>query len=108
MLWNLLAGLKDSSSLVDMKAFENPSLDLNSPLADTQKSLSDNEFAKRSNSRRSTDRISPTIYSLADLQAATLSFSASRLLGQGNIGRTYKAKSADGKVHLCLENFAFI
>ncbi|THU63701.1 hypothetical protein C4D60_Mb01t18590 [Musa balbisiana] len=90
--------LKDSSSLVDMKAFENPSLDLNSPLADTQKSLSDNEFAKRSNSRRSTDRISPTIYSLADLQAATLSFSASRLLGQGNIGRTYKAKSADGKV----------
>ncbi|CAL9759717.1 unnamed protein product [Musa acuminata subsp. burmannicoides] len=92
------AGLKDSSSSVDMKAFENPSLDLKTPLADTQKPLSDNQFAKRSNSRRSTDHISPTIYSLADLQAATLSFSASRLLGQGNIGRTYKAKSADGKV----------
>ncbi|GMH03886.1 hypothetical protein Nepgr_005725 [Nepenthes gracilis] len=39
-----------------------------------------------------------TCYGLTDLQAATGSFATGRLLGEGTIGRVYRAKFADGKV----------
>ncbi|URE20761.1 strubbelig-receptor family [Musa troglodytarum] len=92
------AELKDSSSSIDIKALETSSMELKPPAADTQKSYNDNEFADKLNSTGSTDPVSLTIYALADLQAATGSFSSSCLLGQGNIGCVYKAKFNDGKV----------
>lgn len=39
-----------------------------------------------------------TLYTLAGLQTATSNFAMSRLLGEGSIGRVYKAKRPDGKV----------
>ncbi|URE20756.1 strubbelig-receptor family [Musa troglodytarum] len=90
--------LKDSSSSIDIKALETSSMELKPPAADTQKSYNDNEFADKLNSTGSTDPVSLTIYALADLQAATGSFSSSCLLGQGNIGCVYKAKFNDGKM----------
>ncbi|CAL9125109.1 protein STRUBBELIG-RECEPTOR FAMILY 5-like isoform X1 [Musa acuminata AAA Group] len=95
---NKFTGLKDSSSSIDIKAIETSSMDLKPPAAETQKTYNDNEFANKLNSRGSTDPVSLTIYALADLQAATGSFSSSHLLGQGNIGCVYKAKFNDGKV----------
>ncbi|KAM1240678.1 hypothetical protein ACFX15_045428 [Malus domestica] len=49
-------------------------------------------FARRSTS------VKATAYALADLQVATANFSPARLLGQGSIGRVYRAKYDDGKV----------
>ncbi|CAL9194967.1 unnamed protein product [Musa hybrid cultivar] len=95
---NEFTGLKDSSSSIDIKAIETSSMELKPPAAETQKTYNDNEFANKLNSRGSTDPVSLTIYALADLQAATGSFSSSHLLGQGNIGCVYKAKFNDGKV----------
>ncbi|RWW59080.1 hypothetical protein BHE74_00034000 [Ensete ventricosum] len=94
---NLFIGLKDTSS-VGLKATETATIGLKAPFADTQKLFNDNDFANKFNSRRNTDLISLPTYSLADLQAATLNFSSSSLLGHGNIGQVYKAKFADGKV----------
>ncbi|CAL9046421.1 protein STRUBBELIG-RECEPTOR FAMILY 5-like [Musa acuminata AAA Group] len=94
---NEFAGVKDTSS-VGLKATETATTGLKEPFADTQKSFTDNDFTNTLNSRRNTDLISFPTYSVADLQAATLNFSSSSLLGQGNIGQVYKAKFADGKV----------
>lgn len=47
----------------------------------------------------STSKISATRYSIADLQIATDSFSAENLLGEGSIGRVYRAQFPNGKVH---------
>ncbi|XP_019193233.1 PREDICTED: protein STRUBBELIG-RECEPTOR FAMILY 7-like [Ipomoea nil] len=47
-----------------------------------------------------TARISATQYSIADLQIATDSFSAENLLGEGSIGRVYRAQFEDGKVRV--------
>ncbi|RRT50909.1 hypothetical protein B296_00051433, partial [Ensete ventricosum] len=93
----LFIGLKDTSS-VGLKATETATIGLKAPFADTQKLFNDNDFANKFNSGRNTDLISLPTYSLADLQAATLNFSSSSLLGHGNIGQVYKAKFADGKV----------
>ncbi|CAB4302630.1 unnamed protein product [Prunus armeniaca] len=49
-------------------------------------------FARRSTSVKATN------YALADLQVATANFAPARLLGQGTIGRVYRAKYDDGKV----------
>ncbi|KAH0982215.1 hypothetical protein GBA52_009392 [Prunus armeniaca] len=48
-------------------------------------------FARRSTSVKATN------YALADLQVATANFAPARLLGQGTIGRVYRAKYDDGK-----------
>ncbi|CAN4098046.1 unnamed protein product [Withania somnifera] len=42
-------------------------------------------------------------YPLADLQNATSNFASSRLLGEGSIGRVYKAKYPDGRDGKCTE-----
>lgn len=48
-------------------------------------------------------------YSLADLQTATGNFATGRLLGEGSIGRVYRAKYPDGRVCLLTSspNFFF-
>ncbi|XP_010913801.1 protein STRUBBELIG-RECEPTOR FAMILY 5 isoform X2 [Elaeis guineensis] len=91
-------GLKESSSSIDIKALETPlSMGLRPP-PEPYKVFSDNEFAVKLNPKHNTNAVSITAYSLVDLQAATGSFSASCLLGQGTIGSVYKTKYADGKV----------
>ncbi|GAV78063.1 Pkinase domain-containing protein/LRRNT_2 domain-containing protein/LRR_6 domain-containing protein/LRR_8 domain-containing protein [Cephalotus follicularis] len=82
----------NSSTSIDMKALQRsssirPSL-----------SLSDNEFASRLNSKRISTSIGAASHTLADLQTATANFATGRLLGEGSIGRVYKAKYTDGKV----------
>ena len=75
---------------------KSPSITKSAP-SSGMKSFSDNEFANRLNARRSTS-IRTTPYLLPDLQTATANFAPARLLGQGSIGRVYRAKYADGKV----------
>lgn len=76
----------------------------NPPSISLKQSFSDNEFANRINSRRSTS-VRAVAYALSDLQSATANFAAGRLVGQGSLGRVYRAKYADGKVsvrmHIC-------
>ncbi|KAF3432314.1 hypothetical protein FNV43_RR27054 [Rhamnella rubrinervis] len=78
------------------------SIDINialqkSPSVSLKQSFSDNEFANRLHSRRSTS-FRAISYALSDLQSATANFAAGRLLGEGSLGRVYRAKYPDGKV----------
>ncbi|KAG6579708.1 Protein STRUBBELIG-RECEPTOR FAMILY 5, partial [Cucurbita argyrosperma subsp. sororia] len=67
------------------------------PPFDAVKPSGDTQLASRLSSRRSTS-VRVISYSLADLQTATANFATGRLLGEGSIGRVYKAKYGDGKV----------
>ncbi|KAK6915229.1 Leucine-rich repeat-containing N-terminal, plant-type [Dillenia turbinata] len=89
----------DSSSSLDIKSLQkSPSIGMKPPPPPPcSKSFSDNEFANRPNVKRSVS-FHAVAYSLADLQAATGNFATGRLLGEGSVGRVYRAKYADGKV----------
>ncbi|KAG6730640.1 hypothetical protein I3843_01G085700 [Carya illinoinensis] len=88
----------DSSASIDIKSLQNsPSSCPKRASSDFKQSYDDNEFANRLNSKRSTS-VRAISYSLADLQLATGNFATGRLLGEGSIGRIYRAKYADGKV----------
>uniref|UniRef100_A0A5B7BFF0 Protein kinase domain-containing protein n=1 Tax=Davidia involucrata TaxID=16924 RepID=A0A5B7BFF0_DAVIN len=88
----------DSSSSIPVKGLQTfPSIGLKPPPSDRVKSFNDNEFVNHMNVKRSSS-IRVTCYSLADLQTATGNFATGRLLGEGSIGRVYRAKYADGKV----------
>ncbi|KAF5191241.1 Strubbelig-receptor family [Thalictrum thalictroides] len=67
------------------------------PTTEKMSSLSDAEFASRLNLKKSTS-IRAVPYTLSDLQSATGNFATGRLLGEGSIGRVYRAKYPDGKV----------
>ncbi|KAM0892872.1 hypothetical protein ACQ4PT_025485 [Festuca glaucescens] len=88
------------TSSVEMQSLEkSTSMDCKTPPAVPRKSMNDNEFEnKLNNSRRILDPISMVSYSSSDLQAATSSWHSSRLIGQGTVGRVYKAKYAGGQV----------
>ncbi|KAK4587615.1 hypothetical protein RGQ29_018860 [Quercus rubra] len=88
----------DSSASIDIKTLQkSPSVGFKLPPPEFQQTYNDNEFANLLNARRSTS-LRATSYSLADLQLATANFASGRLLGEGCIGRVYRAKYADGKV----------
>ncbi|KAK3009841.1 hypothetical protein RJ639_010481 [Escallonia herrerae] len=74
-----------------------PSIGLKPPPSERIKSFSDKQFAQHMNVKRSSS-IRVACYSLADLQAATGNFAMGRLLGEGSLGRVYRAKCSDGKV----------
>ncbi|CAN0880308.1 Protein STRUBBELIG-RECEPTOR FAMILY 5 [Linum grandiflorum] len=83
----------ESTNSLDMKTLQKP------PPYDFAQSLNDNEFASRLNSKRgAAGARAPIPYALSDLQGATSSFAPGRLLGEGTLGRVYRAKYADGKV----------
>ncbi|XP_057514879.1 protein STRUBBELIG-RECEPTOR FAMILY 5 [Actinidia eriantha] len=93
-------GLKssDSSSALSVKGLQTSlSVGLKPSPSDHTKSFNDNEFVNHMGIKRSSS-IRVTCYSLADLQTATGNFATGRLLGEGTIGRVYKAKYPDGKV----------
>ncbi|XP_057988900.1 protein STRUBBELIG-RECEPTOR FAMILY 5 isoform X2 [Hevea brasiliensis] len=88
----------ESFDSIDTKTLQkSPSIGYKPPHSDFAQSLNDNEFASRLNASRSTS-IHAVPYSLADLQTATGNFAAGRLIGEGSLGRVYRAKYPDGKV----------
>ncbi|MQL87914.1 hypothetical protein Taro_020462 [Colocasia esculenta] len=94
-----LSDLKPIQSSIDMEPVHaSPPVALKLPPPDQQKPFNEEEVVSKFNPKRNTGPIVATVYSLVDLQTATGSFSASRLLGEGSTGKVYKAKYADGKV----------
>jgi len=61
-------------------------------------SFTDTEFANKLNAKRTTSTRSAVEFELSDLQSATANFSPGNLLGEGSIGRVYRAKYSDGRV----------
>ncbi|KAG9155049.1 hypothetical protein Leryth_025093 [Lithospermum erythrorhizon] len=66
------------------------------PSEDYAISFNDNEFTEQANTKRNSTKVST--YSLSELQTLTSNFATSRLIGEGSIGRVYKAKYSDGRV----------
>lgn len=86
----------NSSASIDIKALQK-SPSVKPSLSSCVQSFNDNVFANRLNSMRSTS-VRATTYTLADLQTATANFATGRILGEGSIGRVYRAKYPDKKV----------
>ncbi|KAK3025120.1 hypothetical protein RJ639_043902 [Escallonia herrerae] len=90
-----------TSSTANTKIFENPaSTILRPPPIDRLKSFDEEEYSRKPIVTKKVNRapINATSYSIADLQIATASFSIDNLIGEGTIGRVYRAQFADGKV----------
>ena len=85
------------SASIDVKSLPS-SIGLKPLPPDSIKTFNENEFANGINDKQSMEPLLVRNYSFSDLQAATGSFNSNRLLGEGSIGRVYKAKYADGKV----------
>ncbi|KAF0908084.1 hypothetical protein E2562_022927 [Oryza meyeriana var. granulata] len=66
---------------------------------DLHKSFDENDVTSKSVTRKiSLSSIRTSVYTVADLQVATGSFSADNLIGEGSFGRVYRAKFNDHKV----------
>ncbi|KAF9587120.1 hypothetical protein IFM89_039663 [Coptis chinensis] len=90
-----------TSSAANTKTFENSaSMNLRPPPIDRHKSFDEDDFSYKPVvvKKSITTPISATVYSIADLQMATGSFSAENLIGEGSVGRVYRAQFDDGKV----------
>ncbi|KAL9247206.1 hypothetical protein vseg_020662 [Gypsophila vaccaria] len=88
----------DADYKVDVKALQSSGpIGLKPSLSSRLKSLKGTEAANNTTPRRKVS-FDVTPFTLADLLAATNSFAMGRLLGEGSIGRVYKAKFDDGKV----------
>lgn len=90
-----------TSSALDLKTFDTPTtINLRPPPVDRHKSFDEEEFSKKPIVVKKTIAapINVKLYSIADLQMATGSFSVENLLGEGSFGRVYRAQFDDGKV----------
>ncbi|CAN6470052.1 unnamed protein product [Victoria cruziana] len=90
-----------SSASTTLVPLQPTSLDIVKPLAaEHHKTSNGDEFLKKKPTvkRANIPPINASVYSVADLQMATCSFSIDNLVGEGSIGRVYKAQFADGKV----------
>ncbi|CAK8536879.1 unnamed protein product [Lathyrus sativus] len=85
------------STTIDINALQKCPSTVRSSVSDCVQTFTDNEFANRLNSKRSTS-VRCTPFSLGELQIGTANFASGRLLGEGNLGPVYRAKYADGKV----------
>lgn len=89
------------SSMINTKTYEpSASFSLKPPPMDRHKSFDDEEFANKPiiTKKAITAPIDVPSYSIADLQVATDSFNIESLIGEGSIGRVYRAQFDDGKV----------
>ncbi|KAF9689852.1 hypothetical protein SADUNF_Sadunf01G0135500 [Salix dunnii] len=88
-----------TSSAVNTKIFDtSASFNLRPPPVDRHKSFDDEEFSPKPVVKKPVATpINVTLYSVADLQMATGSFSVNHLLGEGLFGRVYRAEFDDGK-----------
>jgi hypothetical protein len=64
-------------------------------------------YGKNGSMRRTKVPVTATPYTVASLQVATNSFSQDSLLGNGSLGRVYKADFPTGKVHHASCNLFF-
>lgn len=100
-----------SNDAKEMKAFQASStmetsvfppaapINLKPPPVDRYKSYEEDDFSNKPVAKKNkSPPVKATAYSVADLQVATDSFSIENLLGEGSIGRVYKAQFNDGKV----------
>lgn len=86
---------------INTKTFDNSaSINLRPPPFDRNKSFDEDDLTSKPVvvKKTHTTPISATVYSVADLQMATGSFSVDHLIGEGSIGRVYRAQFDDGKV----------
>lgn len=60
--------------------------------------------AKSGSLKKIKSPITATSYTVASLQTATNSFSQEFLIGEGSLGRVYRAEFANGKVIYCVQN----
>ncbi|KAJ4951785.1 hypothetical protein NE237_028617 [Protea cynaroides] len=89
-----------TSSLTNTKTLEtSASMKIRPPPSDRHKSFDEDEFSNKPVVVRKTNTapVSATMYSIADLQMATGSFSVENLIGEGSIGRVYRAQFDNGK-----------
>ncbi|XP_073049561.1 protein STRUBBELIG-RECEPTOR FAMILY 7-like [Primulina eburnea] len=91
-----------TSSSASMKIFETPAvINLRPPPADRSKSFDESDATAKPIvpiKRVSTSSINAKLYSVADLQVATGSFSVENLIGEGSVGQVYQAQLDDEKV----------
>ncbi|KAK4427461.1 protein STRUBBELIG-RECEPTOR FAMILY 6 [Sesamum alatum] len=91
-----------TSSATSTKAFETPAvINLRPPPADRHKSFDEDDVSVKPivpPKKVNTAPINAKSYSVADLQIATDSFSVDNLIGEGSIGRVYRAQTDDGQV----------
>lgn len=87
-------------SATDATKFQPTSTSFRLPPTDRQnKSYDEDEFSKGMPVKNAEAiPIHKTVYSVADLQVATNSFSVDNLIGEGSHGRVYRAQFHDGKV----------
>jgi hypothetical protein len=91
----------DESTTVDIESLASPaSISLKPPpKIERHKSFDDDDFSNRPVAKKNNiTPIKATVYSVADLQVATDSFSFDNLVGEGTFGRVYRAQFNDGKV----------
>ncbi|KAI3737804.1 hypothetical protein L2E82_27816 [Cichorium intybus] len=89
------------SAMVNTKTFEMPPvINLKPPPITHTKSFDDNDSTSKPTVPKKVHVAPPdaTSYSIADLQIATDSFSPDNLIGEGSIGRVFRAQFEDGKV----------
>ena len=81
-----------------------PVTDLKPPPA--EKVMVDNLHAKNGSAKRIKSPITATSYTVASLQTATNSFRQEFLIGEGSLGRVYRAEFPNGKVliHTCINS----
>lgn len=75
-----------------------PEIMLKPPPSERHKTNGDRAFERKSTSKRAKSPITAITYSIADLQMATNSFSQENLIGEGALGRVYKAEFPNGKI----------
>jgi len=69
------------------------------PKIEKVKAVEEDRFSNKPITRKSSiSSVKATVYSVADLQIATDSFSVENLIGEGTFGRVYRAQFSDGKV----------
>ncbi|XP_020274769.1 protein STRUBBELIG-RECEPTOR FAMILY 6-like isoform X2 [Asparagus officinalis] len=74
-------------------------VNLKPPAIDRHKSFVEDELSNKPVAKKTKSApIKATVYSVADLQVATDSFSLDNLVGEGSVGRVYKAQFNGGKV----------
>ncbi|KAH6790020.1 STRUBBELIG-receptor family 6 [Perilla frutescens var. frutescens] len=90
------------SSATSTKAFETPAMiNLRPPPVDRHKSFDDEDVTAKPivpPKKINTAPIDAKLFSVADLQIATDSFNVENLIGEGSIGRVFRAQLDDGKV----------
>ncbi|XP_057504956.1 protein STRUBBELIG-RECEPTOR FAMILY 6-like [Actinidia eriantha] len=90
-----------TSSTANTKMYEtSASINLRPPPIDRHKSFDEDDFSRKPiiTKKAHTAPLNAISYSIADLQMATESFSSETLIGEGSIGRVYRAQFDDGKV----------